>query len=95
MPGDGKLNAYWVQCNNNMQAGANMNEEGWPGYRNPENFIAVSDVYPTVTCEAADLILPTAMWVEKKAVMAMPNAARICGISWSTRRAKPNPICGN
>ena len=63
---DGKLNAYWVQCNNNMQAGANMNEEGWPGYRNPENFIAVSDVYPTVTCEAADLILPTAMWVEKE-----------------------------
>lgn len=63
---DGKLNAYWVQCNNNMQAGANMNEEGWPGYRNPENFIAVSDVYPTVTCQAADLILPTAMWVEKE-----------------------------
>jgi len=63
---DGKLNAYWVQCTNNMQAGANMNEEGWPGYRNPENFIAVSDVYPTVTCEAADLILPTAMWVEKE-----------------------------
>ncbi|MFC4236957.1 periplasmic nitrate reductase subunit alpha [Thalassospira xianhensis] len=63
---DGKLNAYWVQCNNNMQAGANMNEEGWPGYRSPENFIAVSDVYPTVTCEAADLILPTAMWVEKE-----------------------------
>ncbi|MBO9506163.1 periplasmic nitrate reductase subunit alpha [Thalassospira sp. A3_1] len=63
---DGKLNAYWVQCNNNMQAAANMNEEGWPGYRNPENFIAVSDVYPTVTCQAADLILPTAMWVEKE-----------------------------
>ncbi|MFH1806908.1 MAG: nitrate reductase catalytic subunit NapA [Pseudomonadota bacterium] len=63
---DGKLNAYWVQCNNNMQAAANINEEGLPGYRNPENFIAVSDAYPTVTCEAADLILPTAMWVEKE-----------------------------
>ena len=63
---DGKLNAYWVQCNNNMQAAANINEEAWPGYRNPENFIAVSDAYPTVTCEAADLILPTAMWVEKE-----------------------------
>ena len=32
---DGKLNAYWVQCNNNMQAAANMNEETLPGYRNP------------------------------------------------------------
>ncbi|NRA53642.1 MAG: nitrate reductase catalytic subunit NapA [Gammaproteobacteria bacterium] len=63
---DGKLNAYWVMCNNNMQAAANINEEGLPGYRNPENFIVVSDPYPTVTCQAADLILPTAMWVEKE-----------------------------
>src|SRR5215470_13136410 len=35
---DGMLNAYWVQVNNNMQAAANMMEEGWPGYRNPKNF---------------------------------------------------------
>ncbi len=71
---DGELNAYWVQCNNNMQAAANMNEEGYPGYRNPENFIAVSDPYPTVTALAADLILPTAMWVEKEG--AYGNAER-------------------
>jgi nitrate reductase NapA len=71
---DGKLNAYWVQCNNNMQAAPNMNEEGYPGYRNPENFIVVSDAYPTVTAEAADLILPTAMWVEKEG--AYGNAER-------------------
>jgi nitrate reductase NapA len=63
---DGKLNVYWVMCNNNMQAAPNMNEEGYPGYRNPENFIIVSDPYPTVTAMAADLILPTAMWVEKE-----------------------------
>ena len=63
---DGKINVYWVQVNNNMQAAANLMEEGLPGYRNPENFIVVSDVYPTTTCEAADLILPTAMWVEKE-----------------------------
>jgi len=71
---DGKLNAYWVQCNNNMQAAPNMNEETWPGYRNPENFIVVSDPYPTVTALAADLILPTAMWVEKEG--AYGNAER-------------------
>ncbi len=71
---DGKLNAYWVQCNNNMQAGANMMEEGLPGYRNPANFIVVSDAYPTVTTLAADLILPTAMWVEKEG--AYGNAER-------------------
>jgi len=71
---DGKLNAYWVQVNNNMQAAANMMEEGLPGYRNPDNFIVVSDAYPTVTAEAADLILPTAMWVEKEG--AYGNAER-------------------
>src|SRR5690349_21517073 len=56
---DGKLNAYWVQVNNNIQAAPNLNEEGYPGYRNPENFIVVSDAYPTVTTACADLILPT------------------------------------
>ncbi len=71
---DGKLNCYWVQCNNNMQAAANMNEETFPGYRNPDNFIVVSDPYPTVTAMAADLILPTAMWVEKEG--AYGNAER-------------------
>ena len=71
---DGKLNAYWVQVNNNMQAGANLLEEGYPGYRNPDNFIVVSDAYPTVTCQAADLILPSAMWVEKEG--AYGNAER-------------------
>jgi nitrate reductase NapA len=63
---DGKLNAYWVQCTNNMQTGANMMQETWPGYRNPKNFVVVSDPYPTVTAMSADLILPTAMWVEKE-----------------------------
>nr|ABB79929.1 anaerobic dehydrogenase [uncultured bacterium pES01019D12] len=71
---DGKLNAYWVMCNNNMQAAANLNEETYPGYRNPANFIVVSDPYPTVTAQAADLILPTAMWVEKEG--AYGNAER-------------------
>jgi nitrate reductase NapA len=71
---DGKLNAYWVQVNNNMQAAANLMQEGFPGYRNPDNFIVVSEAYPTVTAMAADLILPTAMWVEKEG--AYGNAER-------------------
>ncbi|MBM3570365.1 MAG: nitrate reductase catalytic subunit NapA [Alphaproteobacteria bacterium] len=71
---DGKLNAYWVMCTNNMQAAPNLNQESWPGYRNPDNFIVVSDAYPTVTALAADLILPTAMWVEKEG--AYGNAER-------------------
>ena len=71
---DGLLNAYWVQVNNNLQAGPNANEETYPGYRNPDNFIVVSDAYPSVTALAADLILPTAMWVEKEG--AYGNAER-------------------
>ncbi|MDV5171177.1 periplasmic nitrate reductase subunit alpha [Photobacterium rosenbergii] len=71
---DGKMNAYWVMCNNNMQAGPNINEERLPGYRNPENFIVCSDPYPTATAQAADLVLPTAMWVEKEG--AYGNAER-------------------
>lgn len=71
---DGKMNCYWVLCTNNMQAAANLNEETYPGYRNPENFIVVSDPYPTVTALSADLILPTAMWMEKEG--AYGNAER-------------------
>jgi nitrate reductase NapA len=71
---DGRLNAYWIQVNNNLQAAPNMNEETYPGYRNPENFIVVSEAYPTVTAQAADLVLPSAMWVEKEG--AYGNAER-------------------
>jgi len=71
---DRKLNVYWQQCNNNMQAGPNINGEMLPGWRDPENFIIVSDPYPTVSALAADLVLPTAMWVEKEG--AYGNAER-------------------
>ena len=71
---DGKLNFYWTSTTNNMQAGPNINGEIWPGFRNPANFIVVSDCYPTVSAMAADLILPSAMWVEKEG--AFGNAER-------------------
>ena len=71
---DGKLNFLWVQVNNNLQAAPNSANETWRGYRNPDNFIVVSDAYPTVTAKAADLILPSAMWVEKEG--AYGNAER-------------------
>ncbi|WP_301099787.1 nitrate reductase catalytic subunit NapA [Otariodibacter sp.] len=71
---DGTLNAYWIMCNNNMQAGPNINQERLPGWRDERNFIVVSDPYPTVSALTADLILPTAMWVEKEG--AYGNAER-------------------
>jgi nitrate reductase NapA len=71
---DGKLNFYWTFCTNNMQAGPNINQERYPGFRHPDNFVVVSDAYPTVTALAADLILPAAMWMEKEG--AYGNAER-------------------
>jgi nitrate reductase NapA len=71
---DGTLLCYWTSTTNNMQAGPNINGEIYPGWRNPQTFVVVSDPYPTVSAVAADLILPAAMWVEKEG--AFGNAER-------------------
>ncbi|MDR1423431.1 MAG: nitrate reductase catalytic subunit NapA [Azoarcus sp.] len=71
---DGKIKCYWTSTTNNMQAGPNINDEIYPGWRNPTAFVVVSDVYPTASAMAADLILPTAMWAEKEG--AYGNAER-------------------
>ncbi len=71
---DGKVGFYWQSSNNNMQAGPNINGEIYPGWRNPKAFVVVSDVYPTVSAMAADLILPSAMWMEKEGMFG--NAER-------------------
>ena len=71
---DGKINFYWTSTTNNMQAGPNINGEIFPGWRNPDNFVVVSDAYPTVSAMSADLILPVAMWTEKEG--AYGNAER-------------------
>ncbi|MFC3337026.1 nitrate reductase catalytic subunit NapA [Paracandidimonas soli] len=71
---DGKVKCYWTSTTNNMQAGPNINDEIYPGWRNPEAFVVVSDCYPTVSALSADLILPSAMWAEKEG--AFGNAER-------------------
>lgn len=106
---DGKMNCYWQLCNNNMQAGPNINDEMYPGWRNPDNFITVSDPYPTVSTQAADLVLPTAMWVEKEGaygnserrtqfwrdqVAAPGGLSRTGGRSWNSPSASRPRRCG-
>ncbi|WP_439136497.1 molybdopterin-dependent oxidoreductase, partial [Pseudomaricurvus sp.] len=71
---DGAIRVYWTQACNNIQAGPNLMQETLPGWRNPKSFVIVSDVYPTASVQAADLILPAAMWVEKEG--AFGNAER-------------------
>ncbi len=61
---DGHINFAWVQVNNPFQATANANH--WiKAARQMDNFIVVSDPYPTISAKVADLILPTAMIFEK------------------------------
>ncbi len=68
---DGKLNVYWVMCNNNMQAGP-INEDRCRAGAIRRNFIIVSDPYPTVSALSGDLILLTAMWRKKRAYGNVP-----------------------
>ncbi len=61
---DGSLRWLWVQVTNPFQSTANANH--WiEAARELDNFIVVSDVYPTLSCKVADLILPSAMIFEK------------------------------
>ncbi|QTF91885.1 nitrate reductase catalytic subunit NapA [Halomonas sp. BM-2019] len=71
---DGEVKVYWTQVSNNMQAGPNTQQEILPGWRHEEAFVIVSDIYPTASAQAADLILPAASWVEKEG--AFGNAER-------------------
>ncbi|MBI2570551.1 MAG: nitrate reductase catalytic subunit NapA [Candidatus Schekmanbacteria bacterium] len=61
---DGKVGFYWVMVNNPFQNSANLNH--WlRAAREMDNFIVVSDPYPTISAKVADLILPAAMIFEK------------------------------
>jgi len=61
----GDIDTIWVQVTNPGQSLPNLRELFEPSRRMADKFLIVSDVYPTATTRAADLILPSAMWVEK------------------------------
>jgi nitrate reductase NapA len=61
---DERVKWLWVQVTNPFQSTANANH--WiHAAREKDCFIVVSDVYPTLSCKVADLILPSAMIFEK------------------------------
>jgi nitrate reductase NapA len=61
---DGRVGWLWVQVTNPFQSTANANH--WiDAARGMDNFIVVSDVYPTFSAKVADLILPAALHLEK------------------------------
>jgi len=60
----GKVKFYWAMVTNPFQDFANANE--WiKAARTGDNFVVVSDCYPTVSAKVADLVLPAAMIYEK------------------------------
>jgi nitrate reductase NapA len=61
----GVIDVLWVQVTNPGQSLPNVHHLLHRKKEHPEKFLIVSDVYPTATTELADLILPSAMWVEK------------------------------
>ncbi len=62
----GDVKAMWIQTTNPWVTMPNLTRfERQP---NDGRFIVVSDIYPTPTTEVADLILPSAAWVEREGV---------------------------
>ncbi len=61
----GDINTLWVQVTNPGQTLPNLNKLFYPSRKIDGKFLIVSDVYLTATAKHADLVLPSAMWVEK------------------------------
>ncbi len=64
----GDISTIWVQVTNPGQTLPNAGKLFHPSRKLKDKFLIVSDVYPTATTKHADLILPSAMWVEKNGV---------------------------
>ena len=64
----GDIDTIWVQVTNPGQTLPNRQKlfTGKEGLK--DKFLIVSDVYPTATTEAADLVLPSALWIEKNGI---------------------------
>jgi nitrate reductase NapA len=62
----GDIKVMWVQTTNPWQSIPNLHRID----RNPDDgtFLIVSDIYPTASTEVADLVLPSAGWVEREGV---------------------------
>jgi len=69
----GDVTVFWSMCANPFHAMPKLDRYR-AGAQKDGAFIVVSDVYPNRSSELADVILPTAMWVEKEG--AYGNAER-------------------
>ena len=68
----GDIKAMWVQCTNPWQSMPHLHR--YDRKPNDGQFLVVSDIYPTESTKYADLILPSAAWIEREGVFG--NAER-------------------
>ena len=61
----GDIRFMWIQVTNPMVTMPNLKRYR-DGAKKEDRFIVVSDVYPTPTTDIADVILPSAMWIERE-----------------------------
>lgn len=61
----GEVKVFWSMTTNPFHTFANLNRYA-RGAERDDRFVIVSDVYPTRSTEIADVVLPSAMWVEKE-----------------------------
>jgi nitrate reductase NapA len=62
----GDVKVIWINTTNPFQTLPNVGRYRKGARKGGERFIIVSEVYPSETSRLADLILPSAMWVEKE-----------------------------
>jgi nitrate reductase NapA len=62
----GDIKVLWIQVTNPFQSAPNLNRYRKGARKGDGRFIIVSDIYPTRSTELADVILPSASWVEKE-----------------------------
>jgi nitrate reductase NapA len=65
----GDIDTIWVQVSNPGQSLPNVHALFDASRKIDGKFLIVSDVYPTQTVRMADLVLPSAMWVEKNGMV--------------------------
>ena len=70
----GDIKVVWIQITNPFQSLPNLSRYRKGARKGDGRFIVVSDIYPTRSTELADVILPSACWVEKEGVFG--NAER-------------------
>jgi nitrate reductase NapA len=70
----GDIKVIWINTTNPFQTLPHAGRYRKGARKGGERFIVVSEVYPSETARHADLILPSAMWVEKEGMFG--NAER-------------------